>query len=290
MPIPTYQLQSLMGEAHAEAEFYFPDYARERPVLDVHRPYCGDYYKLSLCLKGHAELKANQKAYGVGPSCLVLSTPDVIKEWVQMDAGYEALTIFFSAGFVAAAHGAAAGLPFLVAPSTYVLPLGEAAGAELATTFRHLEQKYRSAGGQREAVLRNLVSSLLYEVGALYDSLAFAPQPNKAPGLARAGQLASAFRALVRVHGVQERQVAFYADLLCITPKHLNAVVKAATGCTASQCIAASVVLEAKALLQNPALSIQEVANSLHFADQHAFSRYFKKGAGCSPTTFRQGC
>jgi AraC-like DNA-binding protein len=82
--------------------------------------------------------------------------------------------------------------------------------------------------------------------------------------------------------------VQFYADALCITPRHLTELVKAVTGRTPSDWIAEAVALEAKALLQNPALAVQQVAASLHFADQFAFSRFFKNSTGLSPTAYRQ--
>ena len=80
----------------------------------------------------------------------------------------------------------------------------------------------------------------------------------------------------------------FYAAALCITPKHLTELVKDATGRTASEWIAEAVALEAKALLQNPALTVAQVAAGLQFTDQFAFSRFFKRSTGLSPTAYRQ--
>jgi len=151
-------------------------------------------------------------------------------------------------------------------------------------SFRFLQQKYNTPNAQRENIVKNIINSLLYETGALYDR-----QPATLPGRTTRGQvLAAAFRQLVQAHCASARSVTFYASALCITPKHLTELVKEATGRTASDWITEAVVLEAKALLQNHALPIQQVAASLQFADQFAFSRFFKKSTGVSPTAYRQ--
>ena len=80
--LPTYQLQAFCTSQPAATEVYFPDYATAKPQIPLHRPYRGDYYKISLCLRGTAELKVNLAPHVVGPGCLVLATPDVIKEWL----------------------------------------------------------------------------------------------------------------------------------------------------------------------------------------------------------------
>ena len=46
-----------------------------------------------------------------------------------------------------------------------------------------------------------------------------------------------------------ERSVKFYADQLCLTPKHLSGVVKEVSGKTVGEWIDELVILEAKALL-----------------------------------------
>ncbi|NJO25503.1 MAG: AraC family transcriptional regulator [Bacteroidia bacterium] len=47
-------------------------------------------------------------------------------------------------------------------------------------------------------------------------------------------------------------------------------------------------MLEAKLLLDNPALSIAEIADELNFSDQSFFGKYFKRLAGMSPKEYRQ--
>jgi len=84
------------------------------------------------------------------------------------------------------------------------------------------------------------------------------------------------------------RDVAFYAEKACLSPKHFSTVIRQETGHTAAWWIHSHVVAEAKALLQlRRDLNIQAVADQLGFADQATFSRYFHRETGLYPTEFR---
>jgi AraC-like DNA-binding protein len=283
--IPTYRLQAFSGGENDCSEVYFPDYAGTKPQIPLNLPYRGDYYKISICLRGKAELKVNLETYVVTPGCLILATPDVVKQWLYVAEDYETLSVFFTKDFITASNAATGKLRFFVAPPVHVLPLAATEAASIAASFRFLQQKYSTPNVQRDNILKNIIASLLYEIGALYDQ-----QPPTLPVATtpRSQLLTDAFRQLVQTHCISMRSVQFYAATLCITPKYLTELVKAATGRTASDWIAEAVVLEAKALLQNHALPVQEVAASLQFTDQFAFSRFFKKSTGLSPTAYRQ--
>jgi YesN/AraC family two-component response regulator len=93
---------------------------------------------------------------------------------------------------------------------------------------------------------------------------------------------------LVHNHYIEEREVAYYADKLCISPRYLSSVVRSVRiDVTPKAIIDSFVVLEIKALLQSTNLSIQEIADRLHFPDQSFFGRYFKKHTGLMPSRYR---
>lgn len=86
----------------------------------------------------------------------------------------------------------------------------------------------------------------------------------------------------------EERSVSYYADKMFLTAKHLSTVVKEISGKTAGEWIDSLVVLEAKALLKSSEMSIQEIADELHFANQSFFGKYFKHHTGMSPKEYRR--
>ncbi|KMQ69113.1 hypothetical protein ACM39_03100 [Chryseobacterium sp. FH2] len=85
------------------------------------------------------------------------------------------------------------------------------------------------------------------------------------------------------VHSIQK-----YADILHVSPNHLNKSVKTATGKTASSIIGETLTMEAKSLLSNTGLSISDIAYSLGIEDPSYFTRFFKKHTGISPNQYRK--
>ena len=84
------------------------------------------------------------------------------------------------------------------------------------------------------------------------------------------------------------RKSAVCPTMLIRCSKHLSTVVKEISGKTAGEWIDSLVVLEAKALLKSSELSIQEIADELHFANQSFFGKYFKHHTGMSPKEYRR--
>ena len=80
-----------------------------------------------------------------------------------------------------------------------------------------------------------------------------------------------------------------YAELLYVTPNHLNAICKELLGKSAGGVIRDHVqfVLEAKRLMIHLDLSISEIAYELNFRDNSYFSKFFKKYTGITPEEFR---
>lgn len=100
--------------------------------------------------------------------------------------------------------------------------------------------------------------------------------------------LMASFIALVWKHLTESREVSFYAQKLCVTPKHLSRVVKETTGKSPHEIIAKETLSLAIQLLQNSSFLVQQVSDMLHFSDQAAFSKFFKKYIGMSPVEYRR--
>lgn len=97
------------------------------------------------------------------------------------------------------------------------------------------------------------------------------------------------FHQAIVEHFRESREVRFYADLSCLTPKHFSTIIKQQTGINASDWISNYVMIQAKTLLRHQQqLTVQQIALRLGFSDQAAFSRYFKANEGVSPTEFRE--
>ena len=96
------------------------------------------------------------------------------------------------------------------------------------------------------------------------------------------------FLALAQQNAKTEREVNYYADLLCITPKYLSQVSRTVTGLPASQWIQYYASFELVSLLNDTTKTLTEVSDLMHFENMSHFSRYVKKTLGKSPSQYRQ--
>lgn len=101
-------------------------------------------------------------------------------------------------------------------------------------------------------------------------------------------QLLHSLRRLIDQHYINLRLPKEYADLLYITPNHLNALCNDLVGKTAGELIRDRILLEAKRLLTNADMTVANIAYELNFKDASYFNRFFKKYAGTTPDAFRQ--
>lgn len=85
----------------------------------------------------------------------------------------------------------------------------------------------------------------------------------------------------------KERNVIFYANQLCISPKYLSSVIHDVSGKYATEWIDDYVILESKALLKTNGNTIKEICNKLNFANQSFFAKYFKQHTGLTPKEYR---
>lgn len=95
------------------------------------------------------------------------------------------------------------------------------------------------------------------------------------------------FSELLMEHYMYERNVDYYAAQLGITSKYLSIVCRKYRGVTASHVIDSVVIRQAKMLLKQPGVSIQDVAMQLNFPSQSFFGKYFKQHVGVSPSRYR---
>ena len=110
------------------------------------------------------------------------------------------------------------------------------------------------------------------------------------PTAADAKWLSHRFYNAIIEHCHQHRDVQFYADLFCLSPKHFSSVVKQQTGHTAGYWIQHYLLIQLKqALTYEPETSIQAIADRFGFSEQASFARYFKKNTGVTPTEYREG-
>ena len=100
--------------------------------------------------------------------------------------------------------------------------------------------------------------------------------------------IAMKFAMLVFENRETHREVAYYADQLCISPLYLTKVIHDVNGQSARDMIADYTIIGIKTLLRNADITIKDVVRHSGFSSQSSFSRFFRKHTGMSPSEYRR--
>lgn len=136
-------------------------------------------------------------------------------------------------------------------------------------------------------MVQNLVQSIFFD-------MAYYAQINKKVDMATARvsntqkTLVEKFYCLIKENFQNHRDVAFYADKLCISARYLSSLTQNEVKKSPKTIINEFLTLEIKTALMETNTPIQQIAEDLHFSDQSAFGRYFKNQVGTSAMEFRK--
>ena len=133
-------------------------------------------------------------------------------------------------------------------------------------------------------MLFNLLSIMLNMIGESHgsnNSEEELPTPHE--------QLFSRFYEALIQNYRESHEMAFYARLCCLSPKHFSEVIKKETGISVNEWIATYITLRAKALLDSRQdYTIPQVSHELGFSEQSSFARFFKKHTGMTAKEYRE--
>ena len=85
-----------------------------------------------------------------------------------------------------------------------------------------------------------------------------------------------------------ERNIRFYAEKLCVTERYLYKICKKETDQSPKEIVDSFLVSAIKNALLTTEMSLQQIADQYRFPDPSAFSQYFKRHEGLTPSDFRQ--
>jgi AraC-like DNA-binding protein len=244
------------------------------------------HYDFFLITKGHLLLTDGLQTYRVSENTVVLRAAGSITGAEECSSDARGFYGLFDAEYVLynlKNQNSLNELPFFGPDALPAVHLS----AETTEDFRRQLTKIEAAHLSHQPGEQGYISSLLYSF-LLDAALAHGkPMTTASPSLS-AGDLTTRFKNLLRQYILTKRAVHDYADLLNVTPNHLNRSIKDATGKTVSNWITDALMLEAKVLLRQTNLSIAEIAFELGIDDVSYFARLFKKHSGQPPSTYRE--
>ena len=271
-PMPTEALEQLVVYRREDK------FATCRQHMELHRR---QFYKLSMVEQGGGTFYLNGEEVTVAPYSVLLVKPGTTLSWHLHDGPQIGLYCFFAADFYNA--GLLPGYQLhavLSGAAAYVYHA--CTEAEYATLRQSGEQLFTQQHQTEKA--RHHLRLLLAD---LREWNASTPAP---PIAASQLTLVQQFQQLIEARlaaGESAATLEFYADTLCVTPKHLSALCRQAMGQSAASLLKEKVMTEAKVLLTGTHLPVSELSCRLGFYDVAHFSRWFKQVVGQAPSAYR---
>lgn len=234
--------------------------------------------------QGSADLKINMRDYHIEAPAVLLVLNDQIYQSAGHSEDLRSKVILMSRSFSDS----------LFANSGEILPLKSSIMKNPVMKIENEENVF----GQFFQLLQNIAASPRQEfkiesarhltLSMFYGYSHLKHEVNEVKSTnSRQEEIFTKFTELLERHHKKEREIAFYADKMCITSKHLSQVIKDYTGKTALGIIEEYVISEAKSMLLSTTMSIQQISDELNFPSQSVFGKYFKRVAGISPSEYR---
>jgi len=262
--------------------------SRFAPYLETHQhlrlSHKHDFYHLLLFTKGGGSHSIDFQTFAVQPYQVYFMIPGQVHSW-NFEGETDGYVINFSVPFFRA---------FLLNPD-YLEQFPYFSGilensvinlpGNLQPEVHRLFEKIMEEAGLEDRFSLDMVKALMLQLFIMIGRLGFDTTISKA---------GSYNYVLIRNFLQQiEKNVNLlklpreYAELLFVSPNHLNAVCNEVLGKSTGEVIRDRIVLEAKRLMVNQELSISEIAYKLNFSDNSYFSKFFRKYTGMPPEAFR---
>lgn len=244
-------------------------------------PFKTDMLTATICIKGRAEGSANLQKIITQPNSFNVILPGQIITHDYQTPDFEARHIIMSSKFVDTLGLDNRFSLFNSHNQVISTTLSDYELEAILTFYEMLKWNITHKNDYILETVRHLTLAFFYGFSHTFQQNITSKQTN------RPQQLSDDFLLLVKQHFKQEHSLEFYANKLCVTSKHLTTTIKSTTDCTAKEWIDKHLLLEAKALLKSTNLTIQQIADTLHFTSQDVFSKYFKHHIGITPKEYR---
>lgn len=226
--------------------------------------------RLVLGMDGQADICLNLQDYHLEKGCLLLLPSDTILEIKNVSDDARVVALVFREG--------------INLTDEIVL---NASPTEFSRILRmiYLTWDILQLKPYRRKTIQNLLQSIISDIQYIKD---IADESEKHDQSTRTQDVFMQFKRLVHKYCFSERSIPFYASQLHVTPHHLSAIIRKASGHSVMYWINRATIQEAKLLLKTNNAMGYEIADQLHFSSASAFSKFFKRETGMTPKMYQE--
>ena len=245
-----------------------------------------NFILIGLCTNGTIEYQLDTQRQVITPGDILIVSERHIVDHYQPSPDMEGLCIIMSVNFF---HEIIKNVRdvntlFLFARNHPVISLTPKEQEAFKEYFHVIQQKIGDESNLfRKDLVRTLLLAMFYDVG----NIIYRVKENDKPKT-RAEVIFANFIKMVEANFRKERRVKWYSQQLCITPKYLTEMVKAASKRTPNEWLDNYTLMELRVMLKTSPKSIKEIAEELNFPNQSFMGKYFKLHVGITPSQYRK--
>jgi AraC family transcriptional regulator, transcriptional activator of pobA len=250
-------------------------------------PLKSDFYRIAICRRGFVDVDCGLETFTHQRNTIHFNFPSQLFSLYNKSEDMFAYYLLFNEAFIEdllPLNAIQKHFPFLDYNGVPFFQLTDNEAREIEDLFFKIDNEIKQRKAGLKQAIQLYINLILITANRSYvrQHLSTKLDANKD------NTLVTRYKKLVAQHFIRKRQVADYAQLLAITPNHLNKTIKEQTGKTASDFINDMLLMEAKALLKHTELTISEIAYQLDFTDPSHFNKFFKKEMTVTPLSYRQ--
>ena len=245
-----------------------------------------DYLAHALCLGGACKLLFNGNVFDFNQGDLMIVRKGKLMEKITPSDDFRVKVIYVTSGFIELStpqsnYGMKGQLALFLNPVMHLTPEQQRV---CKLNFEMVEFRLENTDHHfYEQVMTNAVQNMILDFfdfhSHLYGESEISTQittvMNQFLGMLENGD----FR--------QHRDVGYYADKLCVTPKYLSEVTKKISGYSANYWITRYTILDISRLLRDKSLSFVDISDMFGFSTPSYFSRYVQRNLGVNPSDYR---
>lgn len=276
-------------EIHAEAlkieQFAIVDMTAANIRQWMDQPMFFDGIVIGLCVRGGISFRINYREYGITAREMFLCLPKYLFTATGSTPDYEARLLLISPDFLYSLP-VSFGFDWIKRIGDWpCLQPSDDKIEDLMVLYTLLE-KYTPTNEYAVQIRTTLMLSFILIVISLVETVA---TDGGSLHMSRQEKLTRRFFDLMLQHYETQRNISFYADKLCTTPKYLSTIIKSTTGHPAQAWINEALLVEAKRCLKTTDLPVLQIAEKLHFSSASSFVRFFRQHTGTTPLAYRKG-
>ena len=255
----------------------------ETTIFKIGQPYRLQEGRIAIITNGRARVLINLIEYIFRPNYISLIAPGSIIQIIETSQDFDAHMMAIEHNFLPVFGKEEFFAHFLQRKKNLLLPLTTTEQVQIENFITVMWDVLQEPVFRKE-VIQHLLAGLLYNI----EYIAKNKGQSESSPLTHQNDIFQRFISLVNTYSKTERNVSFYADKLCLTPRYLNTVIRQASQQTVMDWINQSIILEAKVLLKHSNRLVYQISDELNFPNPSFFSKFFKRMTGMTPQEYQK--